>query len=515
MRSVMYETHTFDDILGEQIRRAPYLIASLAVHFVLCLLVMGILILKKEEVTAPPVLMAAAPPPPPEVEKLPEDPIEPVVDPIDEPVIVETVVEEQAKSDLIDHGDPDMSDAMSPFDAEQWNNDLGVGGGGGGKLGGRGPGGGGGRPSQTDLAVKRALQWLADHQSPAGYWDADGFMYLDRYPDKPASTGAGNPVNDVGLSGLALLAFMGHGETAQEGDYRENVGDGIQWLRDVQRDDGLFGEEVGNPTLYNHAIATMAMGEAYWFSDQSPVLKPAVKGAIRMIQDARNDYGAWRYDLEPNGDNDSSITGWMVFALKTAEENELPVDHGAYAGAESWFQSIEDPNTGRTGYAWGSGGGGVGSFSSRPPKHVEKFPADRSEALTAVALLSRIFMTDSKEVNRWQDHPQYELMKRQADLLASKPPLWDDEGGTTDFYYWYYGTYAMNQWGGAHWKNWKKAIEKALLPNQRLEDEEDNFYGSWDPAGPWGEEGGRVYSTAIGTLILEVYYRYGNVLGAR
>ena len=54
----------------------------------------------------------------------------------------------------------------------------------------------------------------------------------------------------------------------------------------------------------------------------------------------------------------------------------------------------------------------------------------------------------------------------------------------------------------------KKAIEKALIPNQRREDPEDNFYGSWDPAGPWGTEGGRVYSTALCTLILEVYYRY-------
>jgi hypothetical protein len=80
-------------------------------------------------------------------------------------------------------------------------------------------------------------------------------------------------------------------------------------------------------------------------------------------------------------------------------------------------------------------------------------------------------------------------------------------------YYWYYGTFAMNQWGGKHWTSWKKAIEKALIPNQRQEN--GNFKGSWDPVGPWGEEGGRVYSTAICTLILEVYYRYARVLGAR
>ena len=41
------------------------------------------------------------------------------------------------------------------------------------------------------------------------------------------------------------------------------------------------------------------------------------------------------------------------------------------------------------------------------------------------------------------------------------------------------------------------------------------FEGSWDPLDPWGEEGGRVYSTALMVLCLEVYFRYGKVLGSR
>ena len=124
-------------------------------------------------------------------------------------------------------------------------------------------------------------------------------------------------------------------------------------------------------------------------------------------------------------------------------------------------------------------------------------------------------MTDGDKVNRWSDHPNYEMLKRQADLVASKPPVWDESDGSIDMYYWYYGTFAMNQWGGKHWKDWRKAIETALIPNQHRKDKEDNFFGSWDPVGPWGEDGGRVYSTAICTLMLEVYYRYSQILGAR
>ena len=41
------------------------------------------------------------------------------------------------------------------------------------------------------------------------------------------------------------------------------------------------------------------------------------------------------------------------------------------------------------------------------------------------------------------------------------------------------------------------------------------MHGSWDPQlDPWGVLGGRVYSTAILTLLMEVYFRYDNVMGS-
>lgn len=511
----MNEYSSFQDVLGEQMRRAPYVIASLVAHFMIALVVAGIMILAADESVKPPQLVAAPPPPIPDVEEEPvmEDPIEPI-EPTEEPVeITETPTEDMDLQDLVT-GDIDaISDA--PFESQFIDNTVGLGDPPGGKLGTRGGRQGGGGTPKSETSVIAALQWLADHQSPEGYWDADEFMFYDAYPNQPSSTGKGNPVNDVGLTGLALLALQGHGNTQVEGEHKEKVASGIAWLREVQQDNGLFGEEVGNSTLYNHAIATMAMGEAYYFSNRSLVLKPNMKRAVSLIHHARANYGAWRYDLESDGSSDTSITGWMIFALKTAEENNLAVDKAAYASADTWFQSIEDRNTGRTGYTFGEGGAGIGSMPSRPVDYVERFPAEKSEALTAVALLSRIFMTDGEEVRRWSEHPQYELMKKQANLIANKPPHWDEGDGSIDMYYWYYGTYAMNQWGGSHWKNWKKSIEKALIPHQRLEHKEDNFYGSWDPIGAWGRDGGRVYSTALCALILEVYYRYNNVLGAR
>ncbi len=509
---------SFNDVLAEQLRRAPYFIASIVLHFVIILVAAGIMVLAGGQDSQPPQLVAAPPPPPPEVEEE-EEPEEEIIEEIvEEPVIEETELEEVVEQETLEEdGDPDMN-ADAAFDSDAWNNDVGLGGGAGGKSGGRGGRGGkrGGTPQEA--AVLDALKWLKDHQTPEGFWDADEFMLYDVYPDQPPSTGPGNAVNDVGLTGLALLAFLGNNHTLSKGKYKDVVSSGINWLKDVQdADSGLYGEEVGNPTLYNHSIATMAMGEAYFFSNRSPLLKRTMRDSVKVIINSQNPYGAWRYSLEPNGDNDTSITGWMIFALKTAEDGKLPINKQAYEGAQAWFDTMQDKNTGRVGYAWGEGGGGPGSPPSRPAHYIDKFPATKSEALTAVALLCQIFMTDTKEVKKWSDHENYEMMKKAADLIISKPPKWDENDGSIDMYYWYYGTFAMNQWGGKHWTNWKKAIEKALLPNQRKDtpDKKDNFYGSWDPAGPWGEEGGRVYSTAICALMLEVYYRYAQVLGAR
>ena len=52
-----------------------------------------------------------------------------------------------------------------------------------------------------------------------------------------------------------------------------------------------------------------------------------------------------------------------------------------------------------------------------------------------------------------------------------------------------------------------------MLPLQR---KDAHIAGSWDPEPNWvGRSGGRVYSTAINVLTLEVYYRYRPVFTSR
>ena len=126
-------------------------------------------------------------------------------------------------------------------------------------------------------------------------------------------------------------------------------------------------------------------------------------------------------------------------------------------------------------------------------------PTLEGEALTAAGLFLRFMMS--------QDPDETPVMERAADTLLTSPPAWDDRGGI-DFYYWFYGSYAMYQVGGEHWKKWRAAVVPTVLKNQRRD---GSASGSWDPVSVWSGGGGRVYSTAMCTLTLQASYRYGRL----
>ncbi|MEM8711986.1 MAG: hypothetical protein AAGG01_13635, partial [Planctomycetota bacterium] len=180
---------------------------------------------------------------------------------------------------------------------------------------------------------------------------------------------------------------------------------------------------------------------------------------------------------------------------------KLRIDEEAYVAALQFFDEMTDEGTGRVGYTE------RGSPSSRVPgMNQEKYPTDSGEALTAVALLCRFFLGQNPDDNK--------VMKDHAELIIRRLPKWEPEKFGCDMYYWYYGSYAMFQMGGKYWKEWNKAMKPAVVESQR-KDGGKTYKGSWDPVGPWGYAGGRVYSTATMVLCLEVYFRYAKVLGAR
>ena len=367
--------------------------------------------------------------------------------------------------------------------------------GGFGQDGGGGPGGS--PPPETKEAVDAALLWLKNHQSPDGRWDADGFSVQCK---KNTCSGAGYSSHDVGVTGLALLCFLGAGYTHNaSGPFKNTVTDGLRFLVQSMDDEGCIGPRVGHQFLYDHACAALALTEAYGMTEAHYFKDPA-QDAVNFALRAQNPYRAWRYSYPPDGDNDTSVTGWMVMVLKSAKMSNLVIDEAAYAGALNWIDEMTDPATGRTGYTE------RGGAPSRLKERMDSFPGEKSEAMTAVAVLVRVLAGRTAE-----EDP---LIMAGAALMADKLPKWDPDSGSIDFYYWYYGTLAMFQVGGASWDKWNGAIRREIVDHQRLDEAEDE-YGSWDPIDAWSDTGGRIYATALNCLSMEVYYRYPRVFGQR
>lgn len=327
--------------------------------------------------------------------------------------------------------------------------------------------------------VQMALTWLASEVQVEGYWKGSG-------PD----------TTDIGVTGLAILALMHDGRTP-DSKYFPRVRHSLEWLLQNQEESGLLGAEVGNMTLYNHALATLAMGKGSFHMKDSAMYRKSLNDAVKVVLKARNPYAGWRYSLAPNGDNDTSMTSWMVTTLTAAKQSGIELDQRPFEGADMWFEHMTDMATGRTGYS-----GKAGSFPVRNVEVRGKFPAEKSEAMTAAALYCRMLMADHSKLQTWRDHPQFDLMKKQADLILKTLPEWDTQTGGIDLYYWYFATNALYQFGGRHWKIWKVALEDALHKGQR---KEGPMAGSWDPqVAVWGQQGGRIYATSLAALTLAI-----------
>ena len=103
------------------------------------------------------------------------------------------------------------------------------------------------------------------------------------------------------------------------GLYKRTVSNALRWLRTQQQPDGSLGfHEAGDHGgMYNHALATMALAELYGTS-RDFTLRRAAESAVAFCLKAQNPNLGWKYRIK-QGKNDTSVTGWMVLALKAEQ----------------------------------------------------------------------------------------------------------------------------------------------------------------------------------------------------
>ena len=263
-----------------------------------------------------------------------------------------------------------------------------------------GRGGGG---VSTESAVHAALRWLAQYQSPDGSWDAAQFASQAGVALPPEELGAGydDPLLSPGLSGLALLAFLASDSTHKDGEFRDTVERGIRYLRSLQRPDGRFTARLTpgpDPHLmYGQALCTLALAEASGMSGDTS-LKPALEKSIQFIARAQQAGGGWDYGPEPTQRNDTSITGWVVMALKSAQAAGVQVPWIVIFNAIRHFDS-STLDSGEVAYA----NNGVGT-------------GRRGLSMIAVGIASRQFLG-------WPSDAK--ILQRQARMISRYRIAWD------------------------------------------------------------------------------------------
>ena len=360
-----------------------------------------------------------------------------------------------------------------------------------------------GGSKETEAAVDRSLRWLASVQTDDGYWDASAFEagQLPKLNGVPAEERSRVEEMretfkvkdaDAGVTALTVLAFLGKLNTVDSGPYSENVERALRWLVKRQRADGFLGSPLrpngrqAPSPMYSHAMATFALAEAYALSKDSPKaewMKAPLMKAAQFTLDNRLDDGGWRYEVgQPYGD--MSIFGWHMMSLKSVETAGVPVPATVRA---QMVMFLREHGIGRR--------GGLASYRANPSRKYtrEQFANEKpSAAMTAEALFCRMVLGGARDSLENTEAVEY--------LLERLP-----NRASMNYYYWYYGTLAMFQVGGDPWEKWNQRMRDLLLSEQRAD---GPMAGSWDAKDPWGVYGGRIYSTALATLCLEVYYRY-------
>ncbi len=178
----------------------------------------------------------------------------------------------------------------------------------------------GGPTEKTEGAVLEGLRWLLRHQNEDGSWSATTY-FLHCSPANAClseDTGDTVPFYDEGLTALALLCFLGQGTAHNSkleivdramGKSYKPVGDfvkkGLKWLEDRQREDGRFSEQG---FMYNEALATMAMCEAYALTRARPWKQAGEKGLAYLL-----------HAQKPNPDG-NGLWGWRYGARGPAEQ---------------------------------------------------------------------------------------------------------------------------------------------------------------------------------------------------
>ena len=332
-----------------------------------------------------------------------------------------------------------------------------------------------GGTDKSESAVSNALRWLALHQMSNGAWTFQHDMVCQNGCGDACKV-AGYAQSFNGATSMALLPFLGAGQTHYQGEYKEVVRQGLLFLighgeRRGNRNFPMLDLRDSQGNLYSHGLAAITLCEAYGMTNDPALAEPA-QSALNFTIAAQNRDGGWRYHPDRKSmPSDTSAVGWQLMALKSGYMAHLFVPTQSVQRSVSFLNSVQ------------SHGGAVYGYIQ---------PSDRFHAsTTAVGLLCRMY-------TGWD--------KNEPAIVRGVTMLSDRGIIKEDLYYNYYAAQVLRHYGGEKWDKYNEDLRDWLVSTQ---DDRPGYNGSWY----WQKNrhlsnAGRLCSTSLATLILEVYYRH-------
>ena len=183
----------------------------------------------------------------------------------------------------------------------------------------------------------------------------------------------------------------------------------------------------------------------------------------------------WRYDPRDMSGGDTSVVGWQLMALKSGHMSGLQVNSSTVVGTTRFLNSVQ--------------ANGGATYGYRAP--------GEKNTTSAIGLLCRMYLG-------W-DHDHPPLIQGVKKLSKSGP-------SKTNLYYNYYATQVMRHYGEKPWEDWNEEMRDFLVKQQNRKGHAE---GSWYLGKQHTDKGGRLYCTALATMILEVYYRHLPIYGKK
>ena len=356
-----------------------------------------------------------------------------------------------------------------------------------GSIGAMTRGGGMYGDAQTEGAVLKALRWLKKTQNSNGSWSP-------------------SPISNTGL---AILAFLAHGETPSSKEFGYTVQKAMQFLIDsLTKKKDKTGNTVvtfkgSDGNEYATLIATYALCEAYGMT-RNPNTKIVAMQTLQRIVDNQGPTGGWDYGMNSKSTRDDvSYAGWALQALKAGKMAGLH-PNGLDECIKKAIKCLKTRNFRNGGFNYTAGGGPTGLTAT---------------GCLAMQLLG--FMNENEvkaaldTMRPWLPSFEGNKGKKLSEALPAHNPQ----------YYCYYASQCKYQAGmcqGAtpanvkSWQDWNLAM-KALYPRtiktlpETIEgpDGKPRQIGFWD----CGQDGtcksaGHTMTTCLCALQLMVYYRY-------